>query len=573
MAPTFSLAPLLSAWLAAASGCTAVPLFESGRPTSMVRAESPPADVVVLNLSDDWAPALFSESPELPQPYRPTFLALANQRPGTGRAWDIARQDRHYELFGIFPGLAVIAARLADERRHDCHTAVDDGPLAAGRTSMFAGALQAAAIASIHQHLACEGLLATARGEAADTTLDRRALGLYQRLHMIPAGGRFDKETRATLVTDSRELDFRALLRARRERVADATGLIEDGSAANAWEPVLGRHLESAEYRAVLRPKPLERGAPDLIARATEAAAVALGWTSPAAADRSLRAGMPARVAYRHHPPAYHGPRMQLRAEIDRGDVWTEYPRDENGHPLPSPVRRRPTLVLYAVTSEGDVPLVRWATTVGGWQPQRLADGSEKLAYKPSPTGRRYWRDLLAAPAWFPPPTTPDRELVRRGAHGRWTADQAAVGPGYRSAYGLMALLHHRAVDMDATEGGGTRFADIDIRTHGSGNYRSILRGSSHGCHRLFNHLAIRLGSFLLRHHDHLRHGAIEQAYVRRLRWKGQPLVLRAQTRGYRYELVPPLPVDVLPGRVVRSRRPPRPDVVTTTTARYLEEP
>jgi hypothetical protein len=128
------------------------------------------------------------------------------------------------------------------------------------------------------------------------------------------------------------------------------------------------------------------------------------------------------------------------------------------------------------------------------------------------------------------------------------------MGPGYRSAYGLVALFHHSAV---ATSGGGLAYADIEIRTHGSGNYRSILRGSSHGCHRLFNHLALRLGSFVLAHSEHERRGLVAERYGRLIHWKGRTLRLRAESRGYRYELLPPIPIDVLPGRTVRSKAAP----------------
>lgn len=198
---------------------------------------------------------------------------------------------------------------------------------------------------------------------------------------------------------------------------------------------------------------------------------------------------------------------------------------------------------------------MRWPTTIGGWKDEN-EDGSVSLRYKESPVGRRYWRELVAAPAWFPPPTTPDRELVRRLPDGRWAADAEAVGPGYRSAYGLVALFHERAI---ATSGGGTEYTDAEIRTHGSGNYRSILRGSSHGCHRLFNHLALRLGSFILAHAEHERHGRIDERYGRLIEWKGRTLRLRAESRGYRYELSPPIPIDVLPGRTVRSKVAPAP--------------
>ena len=98
---------------------------------------------------------------------------------------------------------------------------------------------------------------------------------------------------------------------------------------------------------------------------------------------------------------------------------------------------------------------------------------------------------------------------------------------------------------------------DAEIRTHGSGNYRSILRGSSHGCHRLFNHLALRLGSFIVAHAEHERQGLIDERYSRLIEWKGRTLRLRAESRGYRYGLSTPIPIDVLPGRTLRSKAAP----------------
>ncbi len=541
--------------------CGTVPLFEASRAVRPVCAEQRNADFTVVDLADGWTPAVFTETPDRPQGYRGTFIALANERFGAGREWENARRDRYFELYGIFPSLSVIRARLLDEARHACHAAVDDGPLRAVKRALAPWMLTtgpsrstAAALAAVQAHLQCDGLLAAGAGAGAFDGPTQESLRAYQRRHMLPSAGILDAETRNTLLTDSRELDFRTLLRALRERVVDATGLVEDGSALNAWEPILGRFIESAEYRHAMRPQPLPGGAPDLIDRATETAAVALGWTSPESASRALASVPPPRVALRLPPrPAYHTKEMTLRAEIDRGDVWRSHPYDDEGQPRRSPVKNRPTFVLFAVTEAGEVPLVRWPTTIGGWKDE-MEDGSVSLRYKESPVGRRYWRDLVAAPAWFPPPTTPDRELLRRLPDGRWAADADAVGPGYRSAYGLVALFHGRAI---ATSGGGTEYTDAEIRTHGSGNYRSILRGSSHGCHRLFNHLALRLGSFVLAHAEHQRHGLIDERYGRVIEWKGRTLRLRAESRGYRYGLSTPIPIDVLPGRTVRSKPDP----------------
>jgi hypothetical protein len=539
------------------AACDAVPVFEAGNLARNVCAGDADARTTftLLDLGDDWAPAIFAETPERPQRYRATFVALANERPGAGPAGAGARRDRFLELYGIFPSISVARARLLDEPRHLCHAAVTDDALRAlPRTLapwMPSDASKRAAVAAAQAHLRCEGLLgADARqGELDPATFE--ALRLYQRRQMLPSPGAIDAETRDTLVTNSRELDFRGLLRVLRERVVDASGLLEDGSAAHAWEPILGRFIDSAEYRRAMRARPLDRGAPDLVDRATQAAAIALGWTSPEAAARALQTPPPAHVAVRlPPPPGYHGRAMKLRAEIDRGDVSRSYPLDAAGRRRASSVKNRPTLTLYAETDAGEVPLVRWPTTIGGWQEEKDEEG-DHLEYKESPVGRHYWRDLVAAPAWFPPPTTPDRELVRRRPDGRWGPDDDAVGPGYRSAYGLVAFFHHRAL---ATSGGAPSYDDIEIRTHGSGNYRSILRGNSHGCHRLFNHLALRLGSFVLAHTAFERRGTIEERYRRVVVWKEHTVTLRAEVRGYRYELTPPIPVDVLPGRTVRSK-------------------
>jgi len=111
-----------------------IPVFDGGRRTeSVCPAELAARGLTVVDLSDDWAPRLFSEQPELGAKgklsYRSMFLALSNERFGDGAEWDRARQDRYLELFGIFPSPSVVQARLLDDERHRCHEAVDDAPL------------------------------------------------------------------------------------------------------------------------------------------------------------------------------------------------------------------------------------------------------------------------------------------------------------------------------------------------------------------------------------------------------------------------------------------------------------
>jgi hypothetical protein len=101
----------------------------------------------------------------------------------------------------------------------------------------------------------------------------------------------------------------------------------------------------------------------------------------------------------------------------------------------------------------------------------------------------------------------------------------------------------------------GDSFADEGVRTHGSASFRSILTGESHGCHRLHNHLALRLGSFLLAHRPHVVRGDLPASYARSIRLPSGTETLRVRSRGYLFELVPPVPVEVLPGRIRGARR------------------
>jgi hypothetical protein len=91
----------------------------------------------------------------------------------------------------------------------------------------------------------------------------------------------------------------------------------------------------------------------------------------------------------------------------------------------------------------------------------------------------------------------------------------------------------------------GSPLYDAQTRTHGTASYRSVLHGNSHGCHRLYGPLAIRLGSFLLAHRRSIRHGPIVAHYRRIVVWRGRRDPVRGETRGYLYELTPPVPVHV----------------------------
>jgi len=366
-------------------------------------------------------------------------------------------------------------------------------------------------------------------------------------------------EAAQTMATDSRLLDFRTALRALRERVTDATGLIEDGSARGENGSIMGQVLDSHAVTNTGGREPLANGAPDLISRATQQAAEALGWTTPAATRAFLddhRSELPGlRVAVRLPPvPRYHASHMELRAQIDRGDHWYDYPYTSRGNSRFPTSKHRPVVVVYAKDGAGEVALMRWGTTIGGWKPEVLASRLVRMVYKESPIGPRIWRDLVVTPRWIPPRSTPNRDLMRPTLAG-WQLKRDLMGPSYASAYGLVMLIHHRE---DGIVNGEPRLTDQGIRLHGSVSYDSIHKGTSHGCHRLHNHRAVRLGSFLLRHRRHKLHGSEPLNFIRNFAWRGKRQKLEFATRGHRYELEPPVRVEVTRGRIMGAySRPP----------------
>jgi hypothetical protein len=136
------------------------------------------------------------------------------------------------------------------------------------------------------------------------------------------------------------------------------------------------------------------------------------------------------------------------------------------------------------------------------------------------------------------------------------------TGPGFKSAYGLVAAYHIHQVK--SRSGDVLRELDHKIRTHGSVDYMSIRSRYSHGCHRLHNGNAVRLFSFLLRRNDFVRHGQTEIAYARAFEVEKVGYKMKIETRGYRYELVEPIPVMVTKGRIRGATKEPYEGLLAT---------
>ena len=120
----------------AAADCGAsVPVLEAGREVGRVCvADAPRYGLTILDLSDDWVPLVFRDPDnlvQLPQPFRGTYVALANEEYPPGPEGDRARHDAFLELYGISPSFRVLAERLLEEERHQCHAAVDPAPIEA----------------------------------------------------------------------------------------------------------------------------------------------------------------------------------------------------------------------------------------------------------------------------------------------------------------------------------------------------------------------------------------------------------------------------------------------------------
>ncbi len=575
-------------------------LFDGDSVRVVTIAQARKAGYRIVDLSDDHVPFIFSEqtpglSDRAQNEYQKTYVDVANDRTDeSGRPLG-PDQHNYVELFGIHPSLSVLQKRFLGDEAKACYDQLDTKLLSQFRAVIrYRGGKQASreldrfrilerqvrraekrtgrrslsALAKLAKYrwlvrayrraqvrvevinqtqlrLKCEGLLGAGehvRRRVFDY-VTHRALSRFERKHMIFGWGQLYGKTLKYLGSSPLVNNHRALLRVLRERVADSLGIIEDGSVLDV--PGLDATYEDGGTK-----KPV----PNLIASYTKLVAKALHWSRPADALAFFKAQRPAlfthfRIGVRLPSlPPYYSDKMRFVAEIDRGDVWYEYPYDAAGHRRSQPRSRMPHLVLYTIWKDQKIPLARYQTTIGGWRKEHK-DGKVYLKYKNSDVGPRVWRDIVAAPVWIPPESTPPSALVTKtkiDGKWRWRVKRDEIGPSYLSAYGLVAAYHLQKIG----EGRAALWRDNGIRTHGSVAYMSIFGGFSHGCHRLHNHLAVRLFSFILRHSNFRRRGQIPLRYGRTFSYRGQSYKILLHTRGYYYTLTHPVEVVVKEGRI-----------------------
>ena len=634
-------------------------------------AEARAQGLLDVDLSDGWAPFIFSESDGpgrvvKPNSYRSTFIALANDRSSpeeilmetpqgalaalsaagvplekgaaetsegrraiaeAKRAVRVQRDRNYLEAYGIPPALSVLLTRIEEDRGKNCYAQVDLPGLAAfegivtyqsreqskheysealsdaawveklmagdksaadattgkvqmapkndkadsddGRDALLAriarddrrqaarveryrrGQARLRAVRAVQARLICEGLLSP-RIKYIHGLFDlatNEALAAWERKNDIFGWGFLGGETLAALQRPQMDLHFDTFRRILMERIADGAGILEDGSASGGKRPASYKDAAGKEHPV-----------PDLVGDYADALLAALKIGTPDDVATFLRRvgreGLASlHVAFRPGPlPPYYGQRMELSVEIDRGDVWYDFPFDESGKPIAQLRVNFPTLTVFALWQKQKIPLVHWRTTIGSWRSETHPNGKVYYKYKNSDVGPRIWKDIVAAPVWIPPDGTPAKDLLTRKTLDRDVGPVTVVntdvmGPGFQSAYGLVLAIHHR-------KSGSTLF-DNQIRTHGSDDYTSIARRFSHGCHRLVNSRAVRMFDFILRRRPFERIGNQPLNLRKRFSYEDKQYEYLLDTRGYYYELKQPIPVLVTEGRIMgKTKRP-----------------
>ena len=602
-------------------------LIENGQERWMEAQAAISAGYTLVDLGDDWTPHIFAELHDetgkpLHNRYRRVFVGLANdQLDSDGEPLEPG--DKNYlELYGIFPSLSVLRARFLEDENRDCLDAEGQPALEAVETVAYISptdirkaekklarvrkeledarkkakvktiaelvakkpeldvkvkllekrAAEKLAMAEVEKRLTCEGLLGRKKAKPVHQTgiyddAMRLAVRKFQQKNMIYEANYLRRKTMDALARATLDNDQDGLIRALRERVIDAAGVIEDGSTEGKNGP--HKYTNAAGQKEAVR---------NLADEYTKAAAAQLGWDT-AAGSLAFFKRHPAtdfrhlRVAVKLAPrPEYYAPHMDLSIVVDRGDVWYDPPFDENDKWTVQPRKKYPSLTLVLRYRDQNIALSRWRTTIGGWRSEQASNGYEYYRYKGSDIGPRVVRQVISGPVWIAPSSTPIRSLVKGkiiNNHWQQVVNYDELGPGYTSAYGVVAGYF-----VVPGKDGRNDF-DNGIRAHGSSDYLSIYssNGYSHGCHRLPNHLAIRMYDFLLKHRTNKAEGDSPMGFARQFLWKESVYEMRIPSRGFIFTLDPPLPVTVLEGDIKGNAKKPLEGYIAKPGVKYPGPP
>jgi hypothetical protein len=368
---------------------------------------------------------------------------------------------------------------------------------------------------------------------------------------------------------DTAAVEHETVIRVLTERAMHAFGAIEDGSV----DEISGKKVTYKGTDGQLHE------VPNLEAELRAAVIEAFGLRDPESTQKFLD-GLPKQAFEKegHYYVAFPGPRrpeyhsadIELSVSINRGDVWYEFPYDENGVEKPQPVSYRPRTTILVTFNGQTFPIARFGTTIGGWRTE-LIENATYWKYKDSPAGDVLWEEIVSAPVWLPPLSTPPKDLLKRKENRqpdepKWELNYHETGPSYASAYGLVAAYHRPYVKRP--DGTVRVTGDEGIRSHGSVDYMSIMRRHSHGCHRLHNHIAVRLFSFVINHRPHHREGHQPTNWWLNFEYEEVPYSLAIKQGGYVFKLERPIFVTVEEGRVRGSVKQP----IVAAIPKYIPE-
>jgi len=506
--------------------------------------------------------------------FDPTVGSIAYQRntgPKRLRSWRMAKAKLEKDMRKAGLGEAVTAGK------HDAAAGVEE--LKRAYQNFVALDREIQIIRNAQLRFRCEELFNSHSGKGKFDLGDfdsatTHALAAFEKKHAVMGWGHFTNDNIKVLALSPREAVHARLVRVLTERVVASAGIVEDGSARD-WKPDF-RYTDEHGNEHALR---------DLVAEFSEAAIAALELDDPETALARLEQLEQLAIDDPAHPedfgellvalklparPAYYSDNMAFSTVIDRGDIWYDFPWDAEGKQSSQPRQRTPKLTLYVSYRDQKIPLVHWRTTIGSWRSE-MHNGKEYYAYKNSDVGDRVWQTIMAAPVWIPPASTPQGSLTKlKRVNGKLqrVVNYDETGPGYMSAYGLVAGYH---VKLTEKSDGTVSVYDNQIRTHGSVDYMSILRRFSHGCHRLYNMNAVRMFSMILQHRPYTREGQTRIGAGRSLEHGGKTYVMKLETRGYKYELVEPITVTVLEGRIRGARQSPYKDMMPKPGVDYSD--
>jgi hypothetical protein len=594
------------------------PLWEHGKPGKPVDAHVAGAQgYLVLDLGEGWVPYIFSDGTDpagkpLPNSYRETYLQLARGEFPDNFQGERAKEDKYLELYGIMPNLQLLRTRFEQTANLACAREIDLTPLTSfeglvvyetneaaykavndytylhGQVQKLmkaqhvdsAEALDVAAledrdadrlkrflkvapeyraVEATQKLLKCEGYF-EGRGKYVRGALDwttRDALAEFERRHRVYSWGYLGRDTLAVLRVPALEAERQGVLRVLLERAIHAAGVLEDGSTSTDanGQPVTFKGADGKDH-------PI----PNLVAELEQRIVEGFGLQTPESTLAWLQslgplpAGEHRLVALRAPQlPEYYDGDMDLTLDYDRGDVWYDFPYDEQGRERAQPVERRPKVTIFTRYNGQKIPLARYGTTIGGWRSEQVGD-SVMWAYKESPAGPRVWDEIVASPVWLPPDSTPPKDMLarvkdRKVGEPEFEVNYHETGPSYASAYGLVAAYHKKYFEKpDGTIVIGN---DEGIRTHGSVDYMSIMRRHSHGCHRLLNHIAVRLMSFVLEHRPHTRLGNEHLGFRKEFTYQDVKYNVAIDEGGYVFKLDTPLKVEVGEGRIRGKQQTP----------------